>query len=976
MYIPLYVKTDYSLLSSLIKIDNLINTLKNNNISSCAITDNNMFGTMEFIKKCEKANIKPIIGLDVNYKDTNILLYAKNLKGYQNLIKIETIKNENEITFDILKKYCNDIICICFIKEIFVELQVIFQDIYFGVKNLNEELENDFNKNIVYVNKTLYLERYEYKYLPYVFMIRDGKTINDGINFLYQDNYLKSYEEVSLTQSIDSINNTLKISDMCNISFNKKLYMPKYDVSNSKKYLVDLANKGLNKRLDNKISKEYQERLNYELQVIINMHFEDYFLVVYDYIKYAKFNNILVGPGRGSAAGSLVCYSLGITDVDPLKYNLLFERFLNKDRITMPDIDTDFPDVDREKVINYVMSKYGEKNVSGIITFGTLKAKQAIRDIGRILNIKMSDIDLICKKLIFNETLKDLRKRSREVADFLESDDKLKMLYNIALLIEDNKRHTSIHAAGMVISYKPLDEILPIIKSDSLYLTEYSMEYLEELGLIKMDFLGIKNLSIIKNIMEEVKQYQKINIDFNKIPLDDNETFALFRNGNTTGIFQFESEGMKRFLSDLNPVCLNDLISAIALYRPGPASNIPSFIKRKKGLEVIDYIDPSLKDILKETYGIIVYQEQIMQIANVMANYSLSEADLLRRAMSKKKLDILKHEEEKFLSNSISNGYDKLIAKKVYDFILKFANYGFNKSHSVAYSLVAYKMAYLKAHFPKYFYANLLEGVIGSETKTNEYLMEVKRLGLKVLSPDINKSLETKYIVEEDGIRLPFSSIRNVGGVIAQKIIEERKFGNYKDIFDFLVRIYKKVNNRKAIESLIYASCFNNLGFNITTLINNYEEINNYVFLATDLEEQMLEKPEIKIYNNDVDDILKHEKEIFGFYLTNHKTEKYKLQYRQIIDIKDIFKYFNKDVNVIVEIDKLKKIQTKNNETMLFITGTDNTSSISIIIFPKKYNEISNLNLEKTNIILINGKVEKRFNEYQIILNKMKKLEE
>ena len=972
MYTPLYVKTDYSLLSSLIKIDNLIKKLKDKNITSCAIVDDNLFGTMEFIKKLEKENIKPIIGLDVPFKENNILLYAKSYKGYKNLIKIETIKQEQEITLDLLKKYHEDIIVICFTKLIYDELKDIFNDIYIGVSNISEEKDVTYTKNVIYINKTLYLEKYEYKYLPYVFMIKDGKTISDGINFVYQDNYLKNYDEVSNIASINAINNTLKISDMCNVSFPKELYMPKFDLNvNSKSYLIELANKGLKKRLNNEVSDIYQQRLNYELKVIIDMHFEDYFLVVYDFIRYAKTNDILVGPGRGSAAGSLVCYCLGITEVDPIKYNLLFERFLNKDRITLPDIDTDFPDDKRDDVISYVKEKYGEKNVSGIITFGTLKAKQALRDVGRVLNINLKDIDYICKNINLNESLKEFKRRNREVANFIDSDEKLKMMYEIATLIEENKRHTSIHAAGIVISREKLDEIVPIIKSDDIYLTEYSMEYLEELGLIKMDFLGIKNLSIIKNIIDEVKMVLNIDIDFNKIPLDDKKTYELFKRGETTGVFQFESEGMKRFLVDLEPNCFNDISSAIALYRPGPASNIPLFVKRKKGYEKTSYIVPAMEDILKETYGIIVYQEQIMQIATTLASYTLSEADLLRRAMGKKKYEILKKEEDKFINNCIKNGYSYEIAKQVYDLILAFANYGFNKSHSVAYSLVAYKMCYLKAHFPKFFYSNLLEGVIGSEVKTLDYIKELKRLGIKVLPPDINKSYETKYRVVDEGIIMPLSSIRNVGGVIAHYIIVERKNGLYKDIFDFLTRFYKKTNNRKVIESLIYAHAFSSF-YNTKTLLENYEELDNYATLSSDLGE--VQKPNIKLFNENYDEALEHEKEVFGFYLTSHKTEKYKLQYQGIVNLNEVQNFLNKKINIIISVDKIKEVNTKNNEVMAFINGSDNTGYISITAFPKNYEEVKKIGIKKYDILMVNGRVEKRYDEYNIILERLRKL--
>ena len=965
MYSPLFVKTDYSLLSSLIKVDDLIENLKKKNISSCAVVDNNLYGTMEIVHKFEKAGIKPIIGLDLN----KILLYVKNETGYYNLVKIETLKNEEKLDIEALKKYSEGLICICFDKDTFIKFKDIYELIYIGVKNKQEE-EQYKEFETVFINKTLYLEKPLYKYLPYVFMIRDGKTISDGIEFTYQDNHLFTSDEASFRVSLKSITNTLKISDACSISFKKELFMPKYDVEDSKEFLKSLSLKGLTRRLNGNVPKNYLERLEYELNIILKMHFEDYFLVVYDYIKYAKQNGILVGPGRGSAAGSLVSYCLGITDVDPIKYNLLFERFLNPERITMPDIDTDFPDNRRDEVISYVKEKYGEKNVAGIITFGTLGGRASVRDVGRVLMVPPKYLDIICKKIPFKGTLKDVKHSDKEINTLIENDDKLKLLYNIVNLIEGNKRHTSIHAAGIVISYKPLDEVVPIKMSEDINLTEYTMDYLEELGLIKMDFLGIKNLSIIDNFINDIYESTNKKIDFNKIPFDDPKVMNLFAKGDTTGIFQFESEGMKRFLRDLKPSNFTDLCNAIALFRPGPASNIPSFIRRKEKKEKIEYLDESLKPILEDTYGIIVYQEQIMLIAREFACYTLAEADLLRRAMSKKKYDVLKSEEARFIEKSVKNGKDETKAKELFDLILAFAGYGFNKSHSVSYSIVAYKMAYLKYYFPKEFYANLLSSVVGSEEKIKEYLMEVKKLGIKVLPPSINKSLNNRFVFEKNAIIFPLSAIRNVGGVISNYIILNRNTP-YKDIFDFLKRTFKKTNNRKVLESLIYAHVFDEF-YNINTLITNLDNILNYIELSIDMDEDILVKPEIELKEElPVDEILQKEKEIFGFYLTSHQTEKFKLNNPDITDIYDIKDNLNKRINVIVSVDKTKEIITKKNDIMCFMTGSDNTGSTTLIVFPDLYKEINNF--KKNEIIKVKGKVERRFNDFQIICNEIER---
>lgn len=965
MYTPLYVKTDYSLLSSLIKVDDLIENLKKKNITSCAIVDDNLYATMEVYNKFKKNGIKPIIGLDFG----EFLLYAKGMEGYYNLVFIETFKNSSSFDIDFLKKYSDDLICICFNDASYNTYKDIFSDIYIGVSN--KELEEKYSSyDTVFVNKTLYLESFLYKYLPYVFMIRDGKSISDGINFDYTDNYLFTYEEACSRVSSSSIRNSNVISDMCNISFKRELFMPKYDTLSSSSYLRFLSNKGLSRRCGGNVSKEYQDRLDYELDIILNMHFEDYFLVVYDYIKYAKNSGILVGPGRGSAAGSLVSYSLGITDVDPLKYNLLFERFLNPERITMPDIDTDFPDDKRDDVIRYVKEKYGSYNVAGIITFGTLGGRASVRDVGRVLNIDNRYIDFICKRIPFKGTLKELMHTDREVNVMISNDDKLKLLERIVALVEGNKRHTSVHAAGIVISRVPLYDIVPIKENDGMFLTEYTMDYLEELGLIKMDFLGIKNLSIISNVIEDIEKVMNKKFDFNKIPFDDPKVMDMFSRGDTTGIFQFESAGMRKFLKDLKPRNFSDLCAAIALFRPGPAKNIPSYIKRKNGKEKITYIDDDLKDILCETNGIIIYQEQIMLIARKYAGYSLAEADILRRAMSKKKLDVLKMEEERFIKGAKSLSRDEKKSHELFDHILAFAGYGFNKSHSVSYSIVAYKMAYLKCYFPKEFYANLLSGVIGSVLKTKEYIMEMKKLGIKLLPPDINKSLDNKFSICDDGVRCPLSSIKGVGGIISKYIISNRSTP-YKDIYDFLHRTFLKTNNKKVLESLIFSHAFDSF-YNMNTLISNMDNILNYVELSNGIDEDILVKPEIEIFDEfSSDELLENEKSVFGFYLTSHRTEKYKLNNSGITDIYDIKDKLGRRVSIIGSVDKVKEITTKKGESMCFLTVSDNTGSVSITLFPSMY-KLEN-NFKKNEILKIIGRVEKRFDEYQIVCDKLER---
>ena len=975
MYIPLYNRTNYTLLSSLIKIDDLIEYSKKSNISSISIVDTNMFGTMEFIKKCEKNNIKPIIGLELLLEDLNIILFAKNYAGYKNLMKLSTIQNERTITKEDLNKYNRDLFAVIdyIYREKYSKLQSIFNDLFLGYKNKQEEKESlIITKNIIFFRKNLYLNKNDEFILPYLYKIRDGKTNLDDIDYDTKNHELYIDNLLSLTDN-NGLLNTLKIADECNIEFPKaKLLLPIYDCKNPEEYLFELCKAGLNKRLNGNIPNNYKERLSYELKIISDMGFPNYFLVVYDFIKFAKKNKILVGPGRGSAAGSLVAYSLGITDIDPIKYDLLFERFLNPERKTMPDIDTDFPDNKRDLVVEYVKNKYGEKRVSGIITFGTLASKQVIRDVSRVLNIPLYKVDSLCK-IIGNskESLSEIYNNNQTFKTRIESDTLLSDMYKIASKIEGYPRHTSQHAAGIIMSQIDLDEVVPLIKVDNLYLTSYSMEYLEELGLLKMDFLALKNLSLIDNIISDINETNK-NIDFSKIPLDDKDTYKLFEDGNTCGIFQFESTGMRNFLKQLKPNCLDDIIAAIALFRPGASSSIDEYVKRKHKEKEIEYLDESLKEITKSTYGILIYQEQIMQLANVYAGYTLGEADILRRAMSKKKIELLKAEEEKFIKKSIENNHTESQAKEIYNLVLNFAGFGFNKSHSVVYSVIAYKMAYLKCHYKTIFFCNLLSNVIGSESKTNEYILEAKSNKIEIEKPTINNS-KPEYIVKDNKIIYPITNIKGIGTVVAEQIEQAKKEGNFTDIYDCFSRLYISGIGKKTFEILIYADIFKEFNYNRKTLITNLDSLFNYAELTKDIDPSLVIKPELeKIKDYDESYLLQKEKEIFGFYLSSHPTTMYKKDNPYCISINECNNYFNKSVDILVLVEKVKEINTKKGDKMAFITGSDETGSKELIMFPKVY---INSNVEVGNIIKIRGKVEKRFDEYQIIVDKIKILQ-
>ena len=968
-YVPLQVKTSYSLLSSLNNIEKLVSLAKNLGYTSLAITDSNMFGTIEFYKCCLKYQIKPIIGLELTISDSIIILYAKNELGYKTLIKLSTLASERNLKIDDLQDFVNVVLVMPF-QSFNEKIFNLFENKYIGYSNQSEKECIKHPK--VFISNVLYLNKNDYQYLDYLYMIRDGKVLGEFELNTYKGHHLLSKEEIIKIADEEDIQNSKHISDICNveIKYTKNLQPLYKEGIDEFQYLTNLCQKGLNKRLNNNIEKKYQDRLNYELSVINKMGFCNYFLVVYDYVKYAKKNNILVGPGRGSAPGSLVAYTLGITEIDPIKYNLLFERFLNPERVTMPDIDIDFDSNKRELVVNYVIEKYGIKNVAGIITFNTLASKQVIKDVGRVLNIPLKLTDAI-SKLITDKDLITSYNNNSKLKSLINSSEELKKLYDISLHLEGLPRHVSIHAAGIVISNRHLDEVIPLYKNDiGIYTTAYSMNYLEELGLLKMDFLGISNLTIIDEIITNIKNNEQINISFNNIPLDDTKTMEIFKKADTDGIFQFESPGMKNFLKKLNPNSLDDLIAAIALYRPGPMDNIDSYIKRKSGKEPISYLDKCLEPILKSTYGIIIYQEQIMQIANVLAGYSLGEADILRRAMSKKKLDILQNEKEKFIKRSIEKGHSEESATKIFELILKFAGYGFNLSHSVSYAIVAYKMAFLKRHFCHYFMLSLLNNAIGSDVKTQIYISEAKHKKITITPPDINISTY-KYIIKNKQIICPFSIIHNIGYSVSHAIIKEREKGPFKDFLDFVTRCYSGTINKKIITSLINAGVFSSFNINKKTLNENLDNIINYAELTKDIGLIEIEKPTIIQYQEyDKETLTNLELSSFSFYLSNHPVSEYRQnESLTTINIED---KFNQKINIILYVEKIKEVLTKKNDVMAFVIASDEFKSISLTLFPTIYQE--NKDLKYGDIISVIGRVEKRFDEYQIVVNSITKL--
>lgn len=963
MIIPFNIKTDASLLKSLIKIDDLIDRAKILDLKALTITDDKMYNVIEFYQKCIKANIKPIIGLEITISNYPILLYAKNNEGYSNLIHLSSLEN---IDFENLKD--NGLLVIIPFNSINISEQIenIFSDVYYGYTK-EEEYQKIKDKKSIYVNPIHFLEASDAIYMPYLNSIRTGEPLQSN----YPMYYLKSKEEYQKLEK--NINYHQEIFEKCNVTIEKRNdLLPIYECpehQDSFIYLKKLCLEGTQKKLGNIVPKIYQERLKMELDVINEMGFCNYFLIVYDYVKFAKEHNILVGPGRGSAAGSLVSYVLDITDIDPIRYKLLFERFLNKMRITMPDIDIDFEFLRREEVIDYCISKYGSKKVAGIITFGTLGAKQALRDVARTLDVQPSKIEQLTKVIDSKIPLLENFK-NKNVKQILQ-DKELLQIYQVALHLEGLKRHTSIHAAGIIMSSVDLDEVVPIEKRKNMYVTGYSMEYLEGLGLLKMDFLALETLTTIQNILESINKDGKI-IELDEIPLNDAKTFELFQNGNTLGVFQFEKPGMINFLRKLKPKNFEDIFAALALYRPGPMDNIDSYIRRKEGKEQIDYIDSSIEEILKPTYGIIIYQEQIMQIACTLAGYTMGEADILRRAISKKKENVLLDEKEKFISKTINMGHSKETASKVFDYILKFASYGFNRSHSVAYAMLSYKMAYLKAHYNDHFMRCLLTSAIGSVVDTKDYIEECKNNHIEILTPNINESGKV-YLVTDKGILYPLSNIKNIGYTIVDAILEERKKGLFKDIYDFIKRTDRKMVNKKVLESLILSGTFDCFNINRKTLKDSIDIIMNYGEVIKDLNEEYTLKPVLEIeeeYTNT--EKMEHELELFGFYLSHHPIVESRKQYPTAVPLKNIEHYFDKIIDVVILVETYKPIENKNNQKMAFLLGSDESKKLDFVLFPNVY-EVVPL-IKKGDILLIRGKIEKRFDKYQMVVNNLKKI--
>ena len=935
--IPLKITTEYSLLKSLIKLPDLISFLLENNIKECAICDENLNGFMDFYLKCKENNIKPIIGLDTVYESMHIYVYAKNYLGYQELLKIDYLKDNMNLSY---LENSNLLVIIPF-KSIDIYEKLKYKDnIYIGFCN---DIEKNnallISDKIVYVDNVRCLFKKDISYLKYLKMLND--------NFVYNDNaYYK-------TSSFEDIQTTYEFSKQINleIPFDKK-YIPKYNNSdNNYEYLKKLCILGLNKRFNGKVSNKYKERILYELDVINKMGFVDYFLIVYDYVLYAKKNDIFVGPGRGSAAGSLVSYSLGITNIDPIKYDLLFERFLNINRKKMPDIDIDFESDKRINMIEYVKNKYGFDKVAVGLTFNNYKAKLILRDLAKILKVDSNVFDKFIKNINSSLSLKE-NYQNEKVKKYIEMYSELKNLYDISYHLEGLKKNTSTHAAGVIISSEKLGKIIPISNEDGTLKTGIEMPYLEKMGLLKMDFLALEKLNIISKVSKKIK-----NFNINNIPLDDKKTLKIFYDADTDDIFQFESSYAKSVLDKLKITSFNELIVSLALVRPGANKQIDEYLKNKK--EGIN-LTGDLADILGSTYGTIIYQEQVMKIFEKIGGYSLFEADDIRVAISKKKEDIINAQHDKFVSGGIKNGYSKEFVEKLFNKIKEFGGYGFNKSHSVAYALVSYQMAYLKANYPKEFMFYLLENN-KDISKCEKILSSLKNSGYKLLKPNINYSID-KYAEKNGYILLPLNIIRGLNDDIISKIIRVRENG-FNDIFDFFVKTNSFLNKETYL-ILIKSGALDIFKINKQTMIKNIDVILNYASIYSD----GLGKP-ILIKYPEYDEATLREFEIlsYGMYITNHPCSKYK----DVIKVENIKNYLFKNINMVLLIKSIRTIKDKKGGEMAFLECEDETGKVNLTMFSSLY--AKNNDLKVNELIIVNVKVSKRFDKLNVLVNNIKR---
>ena len=968
-----------------------------------------MFGVPSFIKTSEQIKKPYIIGLEITYEDDTFGLYAINEIGYRHLITISSAIQKKEFNQAILEKNVEGLIAIIetsngkfketfdpnnqeFVRYLF-DLNKLFKDgFYLGIEVTNKEEVSYANKIRKFALEHAYeciafpKIRYQKKDDAIVLRIAEAIANEETLNEkkLNGQDYFMTFKDYQKIYTVKEINNTKRVLESSSFDFHQKRgEILHYPVKDSEESLKDQCFKRL-KELKLNEKDEYVSRLEYELETIISLGYADYFLIVQDYVSYAKTHDILVGPGRGSAAGSLVSYLLNITEIDPLMYGLQFERFLNPYRKTMPDIDVDFMDIKRDQVVEYMREKYGNQRVANIATFQTIQAKQSLRDIGRVYNFPNNHIDLLSKRITNPKlSLREAYKKLPAFKELVDSDEYFLTIVSLASKIEGLIRQSGLHAAGIILNNDALEEALPVLTDfNGHYISQYEMGYLEEQGFLKMDFLGLRNLTTIAYCVELIKQRDPNNqIDALKIPYKDQNIYQLINSNQTMGLFQIETTTMKRGINILKPNCFEDIVALLALNRPGPMEFIPSYAKRKEGKEKIVYDDPCLEAILKETYGIIVYQEQINQIATTMAGFSMGEADMFRRAISKKDNAKMLDNEKAFVEGAIKNGHSEKAAKKVFDTIKKFANYGFNKSHSVVYSVIACQMAYLKYYYPLEFYAAILETSSStSDSKFNEYISEMKQRNIAIISPNINYSSKD-FVLQNDGLLFPLSAIKGVNELFVNNVLEERKNGLFKDFFDFVSRMYRYKISEAQLSKLIDAGCFDTFDPSRASFRASIKSALQYAELSFKENDQLnigfsdLITPYLI---RDIDEPLENldkEYEVLGIMLSNNPLH-YKadiLRAKNVTPIASAKEEFSSKVAGLVK--GVKTISTKKGSTMAFVNIMDETGEMEITLFPETYLASIAL-LDKNSIIIAEVKREKRDDNYDYIGQKIEPLEE
>ena len=1059
----LHVHTEYSLLDGAARIEPLVKRAAELGMDSLAITDHGaMFGVVDFYRAAKKAGIKPVIGCEVytatrtrfdkdperDKRNGHLILLAETNEGYRNLIKIvscgytEGFYYKPRIDNGVLRKYRGGIIatsaCIAGrvqqallrgdyegAKAEALEYLDIFGEGNFFLEIQDQGLEEEARINpmlkqlsretgigLVATNDVHYIDREDSEFHDVLLCIQTGAYVGDTDRMRFPNDqfYLKSEDEMRriFADIPEALDNTHKIAERCNVEFEfGHLHLPEFtppDGLDTKTYLRMLCEKGIAERYE-EVTPELRQRLEYEIGTIESMGYVEYFLIVWDFINFARRRNIAVGPGRGSAAGSLVAYCLHITDIDPIKYGLIFERFLNPERVSMPDIDVDFCYERRGEVIDYVIEKYGKDRVSQIITFGTMKAKAAVRDVGRVLQMSYAQTDAIAKMIPFelHMTIDRALELNPELKDAYENDRQVKYLVDLSKKIEGMPRHASTHAAGVVISRDPLDEYVPLYLSEKGVSAQFNMTTIEELGLLKMDFLGLRNLTVIRDTLDAVEQNHGISVDFSKMEYDDSSVYELIASGNTLGVFQLESLGMTQFMKNLAPDCFEDIIAGISLYRPGPMDSIPDYIANKKNPKGITYLHEALKPILSVTYGCLVYQEQVMQIVRDLAGYSYGRSDLVRRAMSKKKADIMAQEEEYFVRGKlfddgtvdvpgcIRNGVPEREAKEIFQTMVKFASYAFNKSHAAAYAVLAYETAWLKRYYPAEFMAALMTSVKGDPRHVAKYIRNCREMGIEVLPPDVLQS-EKKFSVQKGAVRFGLTGIKNVGDAVIDEIIKEREtHGSSGDFEDFINSLDITKINKKAIDSLIRAGAFDTINENRAQLLAVYESFlesahnlskNNVAGQlslfgdAGDLGDgisSVVERADVKakmpdVKNFDKPAILAMEKEVLGVYVSGHPLEDYAERIREISTVSTEF--FDAEAELDPALDGKRVVLagmivskrtmiTKKNTMMAFLQIEDLYGVAEVVVFPNVYEKVRD-RLRDDGIVAVRGNLQLR----------------